>query len=139
MRQKLNKPNVIKGMFFSWSDDRPFSSKKRVVNGKVGHRNPTYNIVAKVIWRDCCDFILETPFYFLIKLQVVFSAAKHGEQDKLALVEIETKERYSLSELNRIVRKEIMAEMRLNKDLAEGHKNKGTFETVNFHVEIVKI
>jgi len=139
MRQKSNKPNVIKGMFFEWQDNRPFSSRKRVVNGKVGHRNPTYHMIAKLIWRDCCDFILETPFYFLIKLQIVFSSAKHGEQDKLALIEIETKERYSLSELNTVVRKEMMSEMRLNKDLPVGHKNKGVFKTVNFHVEIIKI
>jgi hypothetical protein len=141
MQQKSNrvvKPNVIKGMWFRWEDSAPLSSTKRVINGRVGHKNPTYNMIAKAIWRESCDFILETPFYFLIRLDVIFERAKHGVKDKIEQIEIEAQEPYMLNDLNRSVKREVIAAMRANKSLPDGHKNKGIFKTVKFYVEIKK-
>lgn len=132
------KPNVIKGMWFRWQDARPFSSEKQAAEGRVGHKNLTYNMIANAIWLESCDFILNTPFYFLIKLEVIFERAKHGEKNKIEQIEIDANEPYKLNELNRVVRREIIAAFRSNNNLEDGHKNKGVFKTVKFYVEIKK-
>lgn len=132
------KPNVVKGFWLSWEDDKPFASNKRLVNGSVGHKNPTYNMIAKKIYAESSDFIIDSAWYFLIRCSVIFEKAKHGESDKIELIEIECKERYTINQLNKVVRLEILEALRANKRLEDGHKNKGTFKTVKFYVEIIK-
>lgn len=132
------KPNVIKGFWLRWEDNQPFSSSKRLVNGKVGHKNPTFNMMANAIYAKSSEFIINNPWHFLIRCDVVFEKAKRGESDKIEQIEIECNEKYTINQLNKVVRQNIVQAMRLNKNLPDGHKNKGTFKTVKFYVEILK-
>lgn len=132
------KPNVVKGFWLRWEDSQPFSSRKRLVGGKVGHKNPTFNMMANAIYAKSSDYLINNPWVFLVRCEVIFEKAKHGEKDKIDLIEIECKERYTINELNRVVRHEILDALKSNKRLEDGHKNKGIFKTVKFYVEILK-
>jgi len=139
MRQKKDKPNIFKGLWFAWADPKPFTSEKKITDGHVGHTNKTYHFVSKRIWVEHSDFIFNNAFFWKVQAQVVFSGAKHGQKDKIELIEIETNERYRFNELTRTVKREIVAALRSNKNLEEGHKNKGIFHTIKFYAEIIRI
>lgn len=113
-KKQTNKPNPkrafaqLKGLYVKWSDVDPLGAAPPTDMGRVGHRNPTYRLIASQIFKTYGNWIVHHQrMRWRMDARLVF---RHADGDEY--VDLSAESMATIDELNQFVLPEIETAMK---------------------------